>query len=89
MRAISSAQLRFVIEPPPEDAQGLPSWAHQQLINLSLSLQQIAEGQLEKQHAQPDKPRDGMLRYFDGADYNPGSGEGFYGFYGNAWHFLG
>lgn len=90
MRAINSALARFVIDPPPDDPKGLATWAHNQMIALSISLQAVADGQLEKSHAAPDKVRDGMIRYASGAGgWNPGSGEGFYGFYAGAWHFLG
>jgi hypothetical protein len=37
----------------------------------------------------PTKPRDGMVRYADGVGWNPGSGEGFYGYYAGSWKKLG
>lgn len=37
----------------------------------------------------PDKPRSGDIVYADGTNWNPGSGQGFYGYYAGAWHFLG
>jgi hypothetical protein len=36
-------------------------------------------------HTEPDKPRDGMLVYADGTDWNPGAGEGIYGYVNGAW----
>ncbi len=35
-----------------------------------------------------EKPRDGMITYADGTNWNPGSGEGFYGRVGGVWTFL-
>lgn len=40
---------------------------------------------LEVLHVAPEKPRDGMIVYADGANWNPGSGAGFYGREGGAW----
>lgn len=37
----------------------------------------------------PSKPRSGDLRLADGTQWNPGSGAGFYGYYGSAWVKLG
>ena len=44
---------------------------------------------LEQWNAEPDKLYDGLVAYADGSNWNPGSGEGFYGYYAAAWHFLG
>ena len=33
--------------------------------------------------------RDGMVVYADGTDWDPGSGEGIYAYYGAAWNHLG
>lgn len=45
--------------------------------------------QLKKTHAVPAKPREGIIVYADGTDWDPGSGEGYYGYYGAAWRKLG
>lgn len=37
----------------------------------------------------PDRPRTGMIVLADGTNWNPGSGAGFYGYYGGAWVKLG
>ena len=37
----------------------------------------------------PDKPQDGMVVKADGTNWNPGSGAGFYGYYGSTWVKLG
>ena len=36
-------------------------------------------------HVEPDKPRDGDLVYADGTDWDPGAGEGFYGYENGVW----
>jgi len=38
---------------------------------------------------EPAPAEDGMIAYADGVNWNPGSGEGFYGYYNGAWHKLG
>lgn len=45
--------------------------------------------QLKQLNAAPDRIRDGMIVYADGTNWNPGSGEGYYGYYASAWHKLG
>lgn len=40
-------------------------------------------------HVEPLKLKDGLVVLADGTDWNPGSGAGFYGYYGAAWHKLG
>lgn len=37
----------------------------------------------------PAKPQDGQIAYADGVSWNPGLGQGFYGYYGAAWNRLG
>lgn len=37
----------------------------------------------------PSKPRAGDIRLADGTQWDPGSGAGFYGYYGGAWVKLG
>lgn len=34
---------------------------------------------------EPASPANGMIAYADGASWDPGSGEGFYGYEGGAW----
>lgn len=45
--------------------------------------------QLATTYAPPAKPQEGMIMQADGTRWNPGSGAGFYGYIGGAWHFLG
>lgn len=45
--------------------------------------------QLPELSVAPTKPRAGMIALADGTNWNPGSGAGFYGYYGGAWVKLG
>ena len=40
---------------------------------------------LEKLHEEPLRPRDGMVVYADGSNWDPGSGEGIYAYVAGAW----
>ncbi len=44
---------------------------------------------MKQWNVEPDKRADGDMVYADGTNWNPGSGEGYYGYYAAAWHFLG
>jgi hypothetical protein len=44
---------------------------------------------LGRQHRVPVRPREGMLAYADGTDWDPGSGAGLYQYRGAAWVFIG
>lgn len=45
--------------------------------------------ELQTSYAPPNKLRPGMIVLADGTLWNPGSGAGFYGYYGGSWHKLG
>lgn len=45
--------------------------------------------EMEELHAEPSRLRNGMVALADGTDWDPGSGAGFYGYYGSAWVKLG
>lgn len=44
---------------------------------------------LDTLHVEPKRPRSGMVVFADGTDWDPGSGQGFYGYNGTAWVLLG
>lgn len=74
---------------PPNPAD-LPAFLQQELLNIArASLEGNQFLSLEMQYVAPSKPRDGMVVLADGTSWNPGSGEGFYGYRAGAWRFLG
>ncbi len=89
VRPVGGSIRRYQPGPVPDDAKQLQPFLRDQLEQVAGSLNTLADGQLDASTAAPSKPRSGMIRYADGTDWNPGSGEGFYGYYGGAWHFLG
>lgn len=72
----------------PDDApRGLKAWLVTQLRQISAEL---THGQpqtvtLATLGVEPPRPRDGMIVYADGTEWNPGAGEGFYGYQAGAW----
>lgn len=56
---------------------------------LARQLQELEYLQLRELNAAPTRPREGMIVLADGTNWNPGSGAGFYGYYGGAWNKLG
>lgn len=75
---------------PPQDPKDLPAF-------LSRELQRIAEAmaaatdtvQFAPQERVPKRPRDGMVAFTTGANWNPGAGGGHYGYRAGTWRLLG
>lgn len=62
----------------------------QELRAVAEAMQQPNEAlYLAMLYVEPAKPRDGMIALADGANWNPGSGAGYYGYRAGAWRFLG
>lgn len=89
MRAVTRNSVFYVPEPTPADAQELPAYVARELEKIRIAVDMLALGHLDKTHVAPAKPREGDIRLADGTDWNPGSGAGFYGYYGGAWAKLG
>lgn len=71
--------------PDTDDVREIKSWAQQEFEQLSILLSVGALVMVPVRTVAPDKPRKGMIVYADGTTWNPGSGEGFYGYQGSAW----
>ena len=69
--------------PPPEYD---PDWWRRELEHLE---QAFGTVQLKELYAEPSRPRTGMVVLADGSSWDPGSGAGFYGYYGGNWVKLG
>ena len=61
----------------------------EELLRLGGILKALRIMQLNPSYTEPPKPRDGMIVYADGTQWNPGSGEGYYGYYNSTWNSLG
>lgn len=77
---------------PPDgsDVRVILEWIFQELITLSGILTNLESGVfLDLSTSAPPKPRERMLVFADGTNWNPGSGKGVYCYYNSSWHFLG
>lgn len=68
---------------PPNEYSG--PWLQDELRELARALSETLALELRVTNAIPVKPREGMIVYADGTNWNPGSGKGWYGFNGSAW----
>lgn len=81
--------MAYDVEPLPNDATQLAEYLRRQLERVAAELQMVPGVQLTPRFVAPAKPRNGMIVLADGTDWDPGAGEGFYGYYANDWHKLG
>ena len=70
--------------PLPENVEDLGGYLVTELKRLGGILFNQATFRLEVTHTEPARPRQGDVRYADGSDWNPGSGEGIYLFDSNS-----
>tara|TARA_R100000656_G_scaffold61647_1_gene47621 strand:- start:89 stop:373 length:285 start_codon:yes stop_codon:yes gene_type:complete len=66
--------------PLPTDDRNLGIYVSTELKRLGDILFNQATFRLERTHEAPTRPRGGDIRYADGSNWNPGSGEGIYFF---------
>lgn len=74
---------------PPSDPAAIPSFLARELRAVQDGIGAPDLLKLKELHASPARPQTGMIVLADGSDWDPGSGAGFYGYYGSAWHKLG
>lgn len=64
-------------------------WVQQELELIAKALNRPSLVHLAESTVEPPKPRDGLVAFADGTEWDPGSGRGFYGYYSSAWVKLG
>lgn len=69
----------------PNEATGLRGWIAGELRRIADALNKPETLELETTATAPAKPRAGMIVYADGVAWDPGSGEGFYGYEAGGW----
>lgn len=52
---------------------------------LEFTIKGLVDGHLDQTNVAPTKPRSGDIRYADGTNWNPGSGQGLYWYSGTSW----
>ena len=70
--------IRYTKAPVPNSSDELPSYLQSELDKLSATINNIADGHYDSTNVVVTKPRAGDVRYADGTNWNPGSGEGLY-----------
>ena len=73
----------------PEDPNETPSWLLEELRRIASAISIIEGITLSTLNVEPTRPRAGMIVLADGTNWDPGSGAGFYGYYGGSWVQLG
>lgn len=75
---------------PIKNVDDVMRWLWTELQHLSGELRRSEPmAFLDELHVEPKRPRVGMIVLADGTDWDPGSGAGFYGYYGGSWVKLG
>ena len=69
---------RWPPNPAPLNNEQLSDYLFHELNKLSDIIFNLDVMRLEQTNVVPDKPRDGDIRYADGTNWNPGSGQGLY-----------
>jgi len=71
---------RWSPNPAPVNPEDLPDYLFNELNRLGDILFNLDTFRLEPTNVAPAKPRDGDIRYADGTNWNPGSGQGIYAY---------
>lgn len=76
----------YTPEPPPITVEAeLQEYLMRELGRVGDSIRFAEEIILSNTNVAPTKPEEGTILYADGVNFNPGSGEGFYGYINGAW----
>lgn len=86
MRPQNSSATQYNPAEPPSDPAQIPRYLKEEFAKMSAAISALAEGYAPVVYALPAKPREGMLRHFDGVLANPiAAGKGLYLYSGTAW----
>ncbi len=75
--------MSYFPEPAPTDPKQLAEYIERELRRIGEAITQALD--LDELHAEPERLSAGMVRFADGTDWNPGSGQGLYLYNGSAW----
>lgn len=75
----------YVPGPPPiQISPQLRQYLDEELVRIA-SILNTSTLHVDPLSAAPAKPGNGVIAYADGTNWNPGAGEGFYGYENGAW----
>lgn len=91
MRTPNIGSVYYAPADPPTDPEQLQRYLRDEMRKVSIAIQLLALGHLDKSYAVPPKPRDGDIRYADGTTWKPNGtgGAGIWYFNGASWIQLG
>jgi hypothetical protein len=69
----------------PENPEYLGEFVIRELNKLGDIIYNVAQLRLEQTNVEPEKPRDGDIRYADGTNWNPSQGQNLYYYNGTNW----
>ncbi len=78
MRTPNLGSVFYSPSPTPLEVKELGRFVTEELFKLSVAIDLLSQGHLDKVNVAPVKPRDGDIRYADGTNWNPGYGIGLY-----------
>lgn len=67
------------------NVDSLLDYLEEELLIIAQQFVETTELELRPIHAAPPKPREGMIVFADGTDWNPGGGKGVYTYLSGAW----
>lgn len=76
---------RVGIMPAITSIEDLTSYVRQELEQIERAQSETSELELRPVNAEPNKPREGMIVFADGTDWDPGAGKGVYTYSSGAW----
>lgn len=71
--------------PPGSDLARVVQWVDREMRAIAASQTDMPVLELRTIDAPPPNPREGMIVFADGTNWNPGAGKGTYVFKGGAW----
>jgi hypothetical protein len=77
---------RIKAAPRADEVEDLEDYVFEELGQVEQALAEPDGHRYTKLYVEPERPRDGDVVYADGTEWDPGSGEGFYAYYGAAWN---
>lgn len=82
--------MSYLPENPPlvETVEEVVQWVFEQLQQLGKSMQETLTLELRASAAEPERPREGMIVFADGTNWDPGSGAGVYVYRSSGWRRL-
>jgi hypothetical protein len=73
----------------PKTVEDLARYVEKEFTRLAVDIEVAENVELVELHAEPTRPRNGLVVLADGTNWDPGSGAGYYGYHNAAWTFLG